>query len=143
MKRSSPGAPMPRELRSQIRARARRTLGAAAEARDYATPPAAAAPPGRPGATTAPRLADHTLGRSRHDARPPPGQQGAAAPARRLDGLEAALSRRAAERAAPRREALLILASLEGALIVARTLDRAELFDQIAEALSGGESGPA
>lgn len=59
---------------------------------------------------------------------------------RNIDWLEAVLSRRengpAADLAASRREALTILAALEGALILARTLENPSVFDQVAEAVT-------
>ena len=64
---------------------------------------------------------------------------------RNVDWLEVVLSRRAegglADRAASRRRALALLATLEGALIVARTLGRAEAFDEVVE--GAGWMGPA
>ncbi len=56
---------------------------------------------------------------------------------RNVDWLAVVLSRLAAggagDQAAPRRQALTILAALEGALIVARTFERSDVFDRIAE----------
>lgn len=59
---------------------------------------------------------------------------------RNIDWLEAVLSRRengpAADRAASRREALTILAALEGASILAHTLEDPSVFDRVVEAVT-------